>query len=73
MLDLLAEALKNGNEHLQENIINLFKNGQPLDKDLLREMLKNKTIMEKMMSKPIDPAFLTNLLKNDANTNLQLL
>ena len=36
-------------------------------------MLKNPVTMDKMMTKPIDPAFLTNLLKKDAKTNLKLL
>jgi hypothetical protein len=29
--------------------------------------------MQKLLSKPIDPAFLSNLLKKDAKTDLKLL
>ena len=36
-------------------------------------MLGKPSIMEKLVSNPIDPAFLTNILKKVAKTDLNLL
>jgi hypothetical protein len=40
---------------------------------LLKEFLKKPALLEKLGSQPIDPAFLTSLLKKDAKTDLSLL
>lgn len=69
----MAKILAHGDPGIQENLLNLFKNGEPLDPKLLKELINNPTLMEKLLGKQVDPAFLSNLLKKDAKTDLKLL
>lgn len=72
-MEELAKALGSGNKELEENLMNLFKNGEKLDPQLLKEFLTRPQLMQKLASHPVDPAFLSSLLKKDAQTDLSLL
>lgn len=73
LLQELAKALSSGNKALEENLLNLLTNGQKLDPELLKDFLSRPALLEKLGSQIVDPAFLTNLLKKDAKTDLNLL
>ena len=51
----------------------MLKNGDKIDPDLLKQMLSNPRLVDKLLTQPIDPAFLSNLLAEDSKTDLKLL
>ena len=60
---LLAQALSHPNPAVRENILNMLKNGEKLDPELLKQMLSDNKLVDKLLTQPVDPAFLSNLLK----------
>lgn len=50
-----------------------MKNGEKLNPELLKELLSKPKLIEQLLTRPIDPAFLSNLLSEDAKTDMKLL